>query len=280
MSPEAKRWGFYVLDAGYTLIPPGTPYPPGQHPEGHDFTWEAGRTLESFTLVYITRGRGRFESGAAGKLRIDAGDAFVVFPGEWHRYRPDPATGWDEYWVEFDGEHARRIMEQRDLCAAKPVMEVGHDDAILRLFLQLTDTIRQSPAGFEHIIATQAEQIVARMLAAHRRRGGDDDPEAAAIRRACIRILEQPDREPDVGAMAADAGMSHSGFRKKFRRVTGMPPGKYLQEVRINRACEWLRQSNLSVTEIAMRLGFDTVFYFSRVFKKKTGMSATEYRAG
>lgn len=51
VTPEARQWGFYVLDAGYTLIPPGTVCPPGEHPDDHAFTWEEGRTLPSYTLV-------------------------------------------------------------------------------------------------------------------------------------------------------------------------------------------------------------------------------------
>jgi AraC-like DNA-binding protein len=278
VTPEALRWGFYVLDAGYTLIPPGTPYPPGKHPEDHDFTWEEGRTLPSYTLVYITRGAGRFESATAGPLRIEAGDLFILFPGEWHRYRPDPATGWDEYWVEFDGDHARRIMEHRDFSKAGPVICAGHDEALLRLFLDLNESIRDSPLGFEHIIATQAAQMVARVLAAGRRRRGDDGSEEKLVRRACFHILEQLDRNIDFAALASDLGLSYSGFRKKFRRVTGLPPGRYQQQIRLNHACRLLQQSHSSITEIAERLGFENIFYFSRLFKRKTGMSPRDYR--
>lgn len=278
VTKTSREWGFYVLDAGYTLIPPGTVYPPGKHPDDHAFTWEEGRILPSYTLVYITRGGGRFESATAGSQQIKAGDAFVAFPGEWHRYRPDPDTGWDEYWVEFDGDHARHIMEQRDLSKSEPVLAVRQHEAIVGLFLDMTELIRQGQPGFEHIIATQAGQIVARMLAAHRHRGGDGD-EAALIRRACVRILELQDREIDFGALAIELGLSQSGFRKKFRRVTGMPPGQYLQQLRLNRACEWLRHDRLTITEIAAQLGYESVFYFSRLFKRKLGMSPSGYRS-
>jgi AraC-like DNA-binding protein/mannose-6-phosphate isomerase-like protein (cupin superfamily) len=278
VTKESREWGFYVIDTGYTLIPPGTVYPPGKHPGDHAFTWEEGRTLPSYTLVYITRGAGCFESATAGQKQIKAGDVFIVFPGEWHRYRPDPGTGWDEYWVEFDGDHARHIMKQRDLSKSEPVLAVSHHEAIVGLFLDMTDLIRQGQPGFEHIIATQAGQIVARVLAAHRHRGGDSD-EAALVRRACVRILELQDRQIDFGALAFELGMSQSGFRKKFRRITGMPPGQYLQQLRLNRAYEWLQHDRLTITEIAAQLGFESVFYFSRLFKRKFQMSPSGYRS-
>lgn len=91
--------------------------------------------------------------------------------------------------------------------------------------------------------------------------------------------MNERNREIDFAALAASFGLSESGFRKKFRRVTGMPPGRYQQQIRLNRACEWLRQSNLTVSEISDRLGYDSVFYFSRLFKRKTGLSPTAYRS-
>ena len=280
VTPGARRWGLYVLNAGSTTIAPDMGYPPKTHPEDHAFTWDQGRTLTSYTFVYITQGGGLFESSTAGTVRIEAGDLFILFPDEWHRYRPDPSTGWAEYWVEFDGDHARRMMEAdpRGFSMKSPVIAVGHDEAILRLFLDFSELIQASPVGYEHVIAAQTAEIVARAMAAGRRVHGDDGREAELIRRASCRIVEQLDRDIDFAALATELGLSHSGFRKKFRRVTGLPPGRYQQQIRIDQACRWLRQGNGSITEIADRLGYESIFYFSRLFKRKTGQSPSAFR--
>ena len=80
-------WGLHVVDAGYSLIGPNSPYPPGKHPQDHMFTWEQGRTLESYTLVYITRGQGVIETKRTGLLKVQSGQLFILYPGEWHRYQ-------------------------------------------------------------------------------------------------------------------------------------------------------------------------------------------------
>jgi AraC-like DNA-binding protein len=277
VTPDAERWGLYVLDAGYTLIPPDTPYPPGKHPIDHMFSWERGRTLDSFTLVYITRGQGIFESKRGGRTSVSAGDLFILFPNEWHRYRPDPVTGWDEYWVEFDGEQARRIMNHPGFSEKKPVVCIGHQEKILRLFIEITECIEQGPSEFEHIIAAQASQIVAWVLATipHQQGTGRADK---TIQYACCRILEQFDRDIDFELLARDLGMSSSGFRKKFQKVTGLPVGKYVQQIRLKKAGELLRQTELSVGEIAELVGFESIYYFSRLFKKKTGLPPSVFR--
>ena len=95
---EAEAWGLFVLDAGYTVIPPNTPYPPGQHPDDH-MSVTIGRTLETFTLVYITRGGGTFESRSGGQHPIHEGNLLSSFPANGTatcptRQRAGTNTGW------------------------------------------------------------------------------------------------------------------------------------------------------------------------------------------
>ena len=96
LTEEALSVGLYVMDSGYTFIPSGSSYPPNSHDQEHDFDMNEGRTLSEYQLVYITRGQGTFESERSGSIPVSAGMLFVLFPGIWHRYAPDPKTGWDE----------------------------------------------------------------------------------------------------------------------------------------------------------------------------------------
>jgi AraC-like DNA-binding protein len=276
-SPEAEEWGLFVLDAGYTVIPPNTPYPPGQHPDDH-ISVASGRTLDTFTLVYITRGGGTFESHSGGEHPISEGDLFMVHPGERHRYQPNPATGWDEYWVEFDGEQARRIMSHEEFSLKKPVHSIGADDHILRLFIEIAEATQTQPPGFEYIIATQASQIVARTLARLRYRSAEAREMETLIRRARLHILKYAVQPIDFQALARELGISYSAFRHRFKQITGLPPGQYQIQIRLNKARNLLRNSPLSVADIAEQLGFESIYYFSRLFKKKTGLSPLAFR--
>lgn len=277
-SPAAVAWGLYILDAGYTLIPPNTPYPPGEHPESNMFSWRNGRTLDSYTLVYITSGSGTFESQSGGTQTIHAGDLFILHPGEWHRFKPNSNTGWHEHWVEFDGEQARRIMHNPAFSPKQPAYRIGADDQILQLFIEISEATQTQAPGFEQIIATQASQIVARLLA----RLQDNSPNAREmethIRRACLHILQHAEQTIDYTELSRELGISHSAFRNHFKQITGLPPGQYQIQIRLNKARRLLRNSTLSIQEISEQLGFDSIYYFSRLFKKKTGCSPLAYR--
>ena len=72
--------------------------------------------------------------------------------------------------------------------------------------------------------------------------------------------------------------MSESQLRRLFRQNTGLSPGEYKNEFRVKRACAMLMSGNLAIAEISDVLGFDNVYYFSKVFKKIIGVSPGKYR--
>ncbi|MDR0507959.1 MAG: helix-turn-helix domain-containing protein [Dysgonamonadaceae bacterium] len=81
-----------------------------------------------------------------------------------------------------------------------------------------------------------------------------------------------------VGDLAGILCMSHSSFYRKIKAILGMSPNDYLRVYRLNKAVALLKDSNLQITDIAMRLGFEDASYFSRRFKQYFGTSPTEYR--
>lgn len=81
-----------------------------------------------------------------------------------------------------------------------------------------------------------------------------------------------------VAALAAEAGLSRSAFASRFRAVAGDTPLGYLTRWRLYRAKDLLRRGELSLTEIAARVGYETDAAFSRAFKRAEGMAPGEYR--
>lgn len=78
--------------------------------------------------------------------------------------------------------------------------------------------------------------------------------------------------------MAAQCSMSVRNFSRRFKEATGKTPLHYLQESRINTACDLLQSSNLSIGDIADKVGYSDTSHFSRLFRKKLTISPSEYR--
>jgi AraC family transcriptional regulator, arabinose operon regulatory protein len=104
------------------------------------------------------------------------------------------------------------------------------------------------------------------------------DPTARAILQAAGRIRQRPSRECRVAEMAAEVGLSKSQFHRKFLEVMGVSPNRFVIAERLAQAEKWLRETQWSVQEIADRLGYRDVYFFSRQFKQFRGMSPLHYR--
>lgn len=88
-----RKFGLWVNTVGYQSIPPDSPYPLKEHPSGYFFNAEKGRVLREYQLVYITKGRGLFSSDSTSEKQVCKGRLMVLFPGQWHTYRPLRQTG-------------------------------------------------------------------------------------------------------------------------------------------------------------------------------------------
>ena len=278
LSSKSQAWGAYVPDAGFALVPPGSPYPPGEHPADHDFTWERGRSLGSYQFIYITRGSGVFESEASGIRCVKPGDLLIVFPGVWHRYRPGLETGWDEYWIEFEGDYIRRLMKLGDFNPSQPVQSIGMHQTLLQLFVEAVTILHRQPAEFQYLLGALAVQIIARTLSVLKEQNYEGRPVEQIVREAKELLSRQNRRPVSLEQLAAQFNMSYSAFRRMFKTQTGFSPGQFAMEVTVRRAKDILQHTPKPVHLIAEELGFDSIHYFSRLIKQRTGLSPSELR--
>lgn len=94
-----------------------------------------------------------------------------------------------------------------------------------------------------------------------------------------LSYLEQHYAEPiTVSELAERAGVSVSSVLRAFKRATGMAPIDYLLHIRIDRAAQLLRETDLRMTEIATQVGFANSSYFCKQFKHLTGLSPRAFR--
>ena len=98
------------------------------------------------------------------------------------------------------------------------------------------------------------------------------------IQNACFTIRENVEAEINFQSFAEDNNIGYSYFRKMFKKYTGVPPVQYHLDLKILRAKEMLLYTDKSIKEISYELGFQSIYYFSRIFKNKLGVSPSEIR--
>lgn len=97
--------------------------------------------------------------------------------------------------------------------------------------------------------------------------------------RRCIELMHARLAEDIcLDEMAAEAQLSAFHFARMFKQSVGVPPRVYLTRLRVERACALLEMTDLSVTEIALEVGYSSNQVLARVFLKHRRMSPTDYR--
>ena len=278
VTEKDKDWGLYLTGSGSADIPPHTNYPPTKHPDGYMFDWSHGRTLHEFQILYITHGKGIFETKSSGKRKIGEGTAFLLLPGIWHRYMPDKNTGWKEHWVSFNGSQPNSFMKTGLLSPEKMIFDIGLDEKIIDLYQQILEHMEGEKIGFKQIIASLTYEIIARMLALEKSRKFTGKEIEDKISKAKIIMADRIDKQINIEELAVELGIGYSWFRKMFRHYTNLAPAQYFLQLKINKAKDLLLSTSLSIKEIAAITGFESQFYFSKFFKKQVGVAPRKLR--
>ncbi len=279
ISPSDEEWGIVVTTVGYQFVPPKGKYPLSQHPDKYDFKPQTGRILNEYQLVYITKGSGYFSSNSyKTKQKITAGTMILLFPGEWHSYYPDPDTGWDEYWVGFRGMHIDRRVEKQFFTINEPLHKIGLSATIVGLYEDILKLASQEKAGYQPMISSIVLHILGSVYYKKRNILFTNTYVVDKINEA--RILMKENIEDPIGPeeIASRLGLGYSWFRRMFKEYTGVSPAQYQLQQRLLRAKELLTSSNLNISEIAYNLRFENAGQFSTFFKKKAGVTPSEFR--
>ena len=273
--PSSLAWGLAVVGAGWSHVHPGMPYPPVKHADGHDFSWSRGRILNEFQLFYLGRGRGRFESRSAGSQSVEAGDLVALMPGEWHRYAPDPTTGWDEIWVAFTGPQAQGWLANGILDPARPILRLPAQAGLIAHLCGIASLIATLPPGFAAVAAARVALLLAeaRALQAAQR----EDAQTILISQVCQRLSADMRSPPSFTGLALEFGVSERTMRRAFQAVTGLSPMQWRLRLRCEEA-ERLLALGLPVAVVAHRCGFASVSFFSRRFRAHSGRPPGQWR--
>jgi AraC-type DNA-binding domain-containing proteins len=276
---QDSLWGLTVNSVGFQHIEKNAPYPPTNHPTRYLFSTEWGRVLHEYQLLYITHGKGSFVSTEQKRTELVEGNMFLLFPGEWHNYRPEKQTGWDEYWIGFSGVNVDKRVENGFFSRQKPIFEVGMREEIVQLYKQAIDVAKEQKTGYQPMMAGIVNHLLGFAYSQNRHALFQDMEVTHQINKAKIIMLENFQSGITPEEVADRVHMSYSWFRRVFRQYTGFAPSQYILELKIQKGKELLTGTMMTSQEIAFESGFDNADYFCTAFKKKTNMSPICYRA-
>lgn len=253
--------GLYLTSVGWGVVKAGESYPPPGHPEDYDFSWSRGRFLTDTALVFISAGSGEFET-REGKSVWLPGQAVLLPPGMWHRYRPHRDRGWTQYWLTFSGESFGRLWQQWEGGLAIQPMPVRAPSTYARDFERFIGTVMRTVGGRGDYPKQQpltwlaaALDLLGRFVEEHLKNTplphSDDGVDQA------LRYIRNHSHRPlTVVQVAAAVGMTRRTLERRFAEVVGRSPRQELEWLRVQRARKLLVETRRPIKEIAYLCGF------------------------
>lgn len=235
---------------------------------------------KQYILIYCIEGSGWFEIEGV-RQKVSPEHFFILPKGKAHAYGCSTTNPWTIYWLHFDGDKAGFFSEGLDKPTPVTPQKNSRIEDRLQLFEEIFATLKNgysknnldySISGLFHFLGSL------KFLGAYRESiftNQTEDISADAIHF----MRENIHKRLTLKEIADHVGFSPSHFSTLFQNKTGFSPLNYLSQLKIQQACHWLDFSDMKINQIAMTIGFDDPFYFSRVFTKTMGISPTEYRS-
>lgn len=247
----------------------------GYYPNATNHYMERKTPIDQYVLIYCVDGRGWY--GLRGKRHEVCKNEFFILPaGIPHEY--GAADEWTIYWVHFRGEHASVYAEGLQTPHKIGVTMNSRIRDRISIFEEIFHTLyhgngieelRYASSLLHHFLATM------RYLTLYRQ----SLPEQTDIVEAAKHFMhENVENSIGLEAVAKYVGYSPSHFSAVFKKATGTSPLAYFNQLKIDYACQLLRETTLKVNQISYKVGIEDPLYFSRLFSKVKGMSPSRYR--
>lgn len=272
------------------------------HPDGFPISIERREPQEDFEphahefaeLVIVMGGKGLHVTGN-DSWELTAGDVFVIAGPREHEYRdlrelrlvnilyqpkqlkmrlldlPSVAG----YHALFTLEPHRRLRPP----ARERLRLNGRELAqITEIVDRLEGELKTREPGFGFMATASFMQIIGLLSRWYGRSPSPDGKALLRIGEALSHLERNISNDVNLEELASIAHMSRRSFLRVFQSATGTSPLAWLTGRRINHACSLLRHTDKQITEIAFEVGFNDSNYFTRQFRKTTGLSPRDYR--
>jgi AraC-like DNA-binding protein len=245
--------------------------------KGKDFDFK-GERHEFWELTYVDFGNMR-TTVDDHEYVLSQGKAMLYGPGQYHMQKTDGSTFINFITISFD----MKMTKEDEEAMKNRVFSVGNDQAEIIKNILAENRIAQP--YYETMIINELKRFIIgliRMIILDQRVSSLNSMakkhvESDVVKRAQTYIHENLGKDIKIDDIARYANLSKPHLSAIFKKLTSVTPNEYMINARLTKGKELIRDGKLNITEIAEVLGYSSIHYFSRQFKKRYGVSPSEY---
>lgn len=238
----------------------------------NDFTWIKPlftyRMDSFYTWHFVMSGEGIINIYDK-QFHIKEGDMFFIPPNVKMRYYPNHDNPWEYVWFAFKGEKTAEYAATAGFIDGNPVLKNKNFRKIENLIYKQIENFKNCKSGYYGLLAVFFEIMDICTIDTH------------SSGAECVKLfIDEGFTIPNlnIAKICEDAGISHSHLLRLFKKRYNTTVIKYLINKRLEFACELLKNSDLTVSEIAFSSGFSDDIHFMKTFKKEIGITPLNYR--
>jgi len=227
----------------------------------------------NFSLVL--RGRGEFRR--LGKTwKVESPCVITQWPGEYVEYGPlSLEEGWDELYLIYQKSDFGRLRKNGLIDVDLPVWPITDPENLAGPLSEIGVLARsRDPES----VVDRMDRVAERLILETRMHQRSLEPSGTRMQAVLVEVERRLSESVDWRELAMRHGMSEPTFRRRWLDIFDLPPARYLQELRMHKACRLLVESRMPIRELAAQVGFRDELYFSRRFHLEHGVSPRDYR--
>ncbi|TXC92664.1 helix-turn-helix domain-containing protein [Metabacillus litoralis] len=256
---------FYVTDIGY-------------FPRAKYHYRERIHGCDSHIVIYCAEGEGWIEINGT-KLTIKPTMLMIIPKETPHRYGASEQTPWSIYWFHLGGTDVDQFIEglglKNNLSQLKFIKFVKFLEIFNNCFDFLSNRVY---SHLHHIHVSQSIKYLLSNVSVTSALTNQDRNKEDYLDKAIHFMNENMNKTIKLDDVAKYSGLSKQHLTHLFKSETSYPPIDYFIRMKMQRAAQTLDLTENSIKQIAVSLGIDDPYYFSRIFKKIMGTSPSQYR--
>lgn len=212
-------------------------------------------------------------------FHISPGDFFLIPSHTPFSYYSDKIKPWTIYWFFFKGDAVQEMSDLYVKSASSYKGYLPYNDERIKLFNKIYKFLEQG-YGEENLVLINMclLNLISSFVLITGDIGTKTEKFQLTVNSSVQFMKENVHGNLNLNSIADNAGLSVSHFSAVFKRITGVSPINYYNNLKIEKACEYLKYSNTLVKEISYKLGIFDIHYFSRLFSKTMGLTPLKYR--